>query len=98
VSLKGDFTKAKEELAAKRVRLAEMYQAAEKETDDAKRAEVYDGIKQANAELADLVDKIEPLGELVRAEEDNARALKALRQPVSRQVDDDQGPEGQEVS
>jgi HK97 family phage major capsid protein len=87
VSLQADFTKAKEEIAAKRVALKGLYDQANTETDDTKRSELAGNIKSANLELADLVDKIEPLQELVTAERENTAALKAMRQPVGRQVD-----------
>ena len=86
MSIQQDFIKAKEELTAKRLALAEMYKDAES-APEAKRPEMYDGIKTANTELADLVDRIAPLGELVAAQERNAAALKALSRPTDLQVD-----------
>jgi HK97 family phage major capsid protein len=95
VSLQQDFIAAKEEIAAKRLALQAKYKEAEEAPED-KRADIYDGIKSANLELADLVDKIEPLGEMVAKQEENARALKALRQPVDRVINDD--TDAEEVS
>ena len=87
MSLMTDFTAKKEELAAKRVNVAGLYEQADKTTDDTKRTELYDSIKTGNKELAALVDAIEPLGELVAAEQANKAALKAMRQPQGRQID-----------
>lgn len=92
-SLQADYSKGKEEIAVKRSALAELFKTANENTDPAKSAEHLSAIKQANAELADLVDKIGPLQEAVEAEEQNKAALKALRRPVDRQVD----PEVEEV-
>jgi HK97 family phage major capsid protein len=87
VTLQADFIAKQAEIAAKRVALAGLFANANKETDPVKRDEVASSIKSANTELADLVDKIVPLQEMVTAEQANAEALKSLRQPVNRQVD-----------
>jgi HK97 family phage major capsid protein len=87
MSLQQDFTNAKEEIAAKRLALKSMYDSANTEKDSNKRDELAGNIKAANLELAELVDKIEPLQELVAAEKANNEALKSLRRPVSRQID-----------
>jgi HK97 family phage major capsid protein len=94
VTLQADFTAAREEIAVKRTALAELFANANKETDPVKRDEIGKNIKSANDELADLVDKIEPLQQLVTVEQENKEALKALRQPVGRQIDpsDDSAP------
>ncbi len=93
MTLQADFIAKQAEIAAKRTALAGLFANANKETDPVKRDELGASIKSANDELADLVDKIEPLQELVTAEQANMEALKALRQPVGRQVD----PEAENV-
>jgi HK97 family phage major capsid protein len=93
VTLQADFIAKQAEIAAKRVALAGLFANANKETDPVKRDEIGGSIKSANDELADLVDAIEPLQEMVTAEQANAEALKSLRQPVDRQVD----PESENV-
>lgn len=100
MSLRADLIARREELAVKRTALADLFTKANAETDPAKRDELAASIKSANTELADLVDKIEPLQELVAAEDANREALKALRaggrggrqiepDPVDRETDDD---------
>lgn len=86
MSLKQDLINKREELAVKRSRLAEQIKEADSAPAE-KRAEFVTAIKAANAELADLVDEIEPLQEAVLAAEDNERALKAMRQTRGRQID-----------
>ena len=85
MSLIADFQAKKEEIAAKRVALAGLFAEADKTTDTTKRDEIANGIKSANTELADLVDKIQPLQEQVELQRQNDEALKALRQ-TSRQT------------
>ena len=87
MTIQADFIAAKEEIAVKRLALKGLFDEANKVTDPLKRDELAKNIKSANDELASLVDKIEPLQELVTAEQMNADALKALRQPVNRQTD-----------
>jgi len=86
VTLQTDYTQKREEIAVKRAALADLFKKADAETDPAKRDEVLTGIKSANTELAGLVDAIEPIQEAVLAQENNRDALKAMRQPVGRQV------------
>lgn len=95
MSLQQDFITAKEELVAKRLALKSLYDDAEKASGD-KQSDIYESIKSANAELADLVDKIEPLGDLVAAEQKNREALKAMSEPTRLQVD--QSVDADEVS
>jgi HK97 family phage major capsid protein len=94
VTLQADFIAAKEEIATKRLALKTLFENANKETDPVKRDEVAASIKTANTELAELVDKIEPLQELVEAEKANTAALKSMRQSGARQIQ----PEEEEVS
>jgi HK97 family phage major capsid protein len=94
VTLQADYIAAKEEIAAKRLALKTLFENANKETDPVKRDEVAASIKTANTELAELVDKIEPLQELVEAEKANTAALKSMRQSGARQIQ----PEEEEVS
>ena len=89
MSIQSDFLAKKEELTAKRLAVADLYKQAEAATDDTKRADIYDSVKTANTELAALVDAIEPIAELVAAQEQNAAALKALRQPAGTPTDGD---------
>lgn len=93
MTLQADFIAAKEEIAVKRTALADLFASANKETDPVKRDEIGKNIKSANDELADLVDKLEPLQDLVAAEQANREALKSMRQPVGRQINpaDDEG-------
>ncbi len=93
MTLLADFTQKKEELAAKRIAVKGLYDQADKETDDTKRASLYDSIKTSNTELAALVDEIEPLQELVTADEQNKAALKAMKEPGKRQINDDRDTE-----
>ena len=86
MTLQADLISKREELAVKRTALAALFADANKETDPVKRDEIAGSIKSANNELADLVDAIAPLQELVEAERTNSEALKTLRQPVSRQI------------
>jgi HK97 family phage major capsid protein len=94
VTLQADYIAAKEEIATKRLALKTLFETANKETDPVKRDEVAASIKTANTELAELVDKIEPLQELVEAEKANTAALKSRRQSGARQIQ----PEEEEVS
>jgi HK97 family phage major capsid protein len=94
VTLQADYIAAKEEIATKRLALKTLFENANKETDPVKRDEVAASIKTANTELAELVDKIEPLQELVEAEKANTAALKSMRQSGARQIQ----PEEEEVS
>ncbi len=87
MTLQSDFIAKQAEIAAKRVALAGLFANANTETDPVKRDEIGSAIKSANKELGDLVDAIEPLQDLVTAEQANAEALKSLRQPVGRQID-----------
>lgn len=91
MTLQADFLAQKQEIAVKRTALADLFSKANTETDPVKRDEIAGNIKSANAELAELVDKIEPLQALVQAERENAEALKSLRQPVGRQTSLDDG-------
>jgi HK97 family phage major capsid protein len=95
VSLEQDFLNAKEEITAKRVALDGLYKSRDAEKDSTKQEEISSNIKIANTELAALVDKIEPLQDMVTQKRENAEALKAMRQPVDRQIDprDDQAAE-----
>jgi hypothetical protein len=85
-SLQTDLVAKREELATKRATLNGLFGQADTETDPKKRDELLTSIKSANTELAALVDAIDPLQEAVLAQQDNAAALKAMRQPVGRQV------------
>jgi HK97 family phage major capsid protein len=89
MTLKADFIAAQEEIATKRTALADLFKQANETTDPAKRDEVAKNIKSANDELAELVDKIDPLQQLVQAEEANKAALKSLSRPVGRQIQPD---------
>jgi HK97 family phage major capsid protein len=89
VTLQADYIAAKEEIATKRLALKTLFETANKETDPVKRDEVAASIKTANTELAELVDKIEPLQELVEAEKANTAALKSMRQSGARQIQPD---------
>jgi HK97 family phage major capsid protein len=93
MTIQADFIAAQEEIAAKRVYLKTLFDDANKVTDPVKRDELGASIKSANTELAALVDKIEPLSDMVTAERQNNEALKAMRQPVGRQI----APESDEV-
>lgn len=101
MSLQTDYIEKKKEIAAKRTALAGLFATANETTDATKRSELGDSIKSANLELADLVDKIAPLQDLVTAEHENAEAMKALREPIGRQVlpdNDDTDPVGRDRS
>lgn len=89
MSIEKDFLDKKEELTAKRLAVADLFKQAEAEKDDTKRADIYDSVKTANTELAALVDAIEPMAEMVAAKEQNAAALKSLRQPAGTPTDGD---------
>lgn len=97
MSLKQDFLSKQEEIATKRLSLKAVYAEADKETDPAKRDELAKTIKSANDELADLVDKIEPLQKLVADQERNETALKALSKPLGRQIDPTEDAAGQDA-
>lgn len=86
MTLKADFIAAQEEIATKRAALADLFKQANDTTDPAKRDEVAKNIKSANDELAELVDKIDPLQKLVQAEEANNAALKSMRGSGVRQI------------
>lgn len=86
MTLQADLIAKKEELAAKRTALAGLFAEANKTTDPVKRDEIGASIKSANTELAALVDAITPLQDMVEAEQANRDALKAMQQPVNRQV------------
>jgi HK97 family phage major capsid protein len=85
VTLQADLTAKSEEVAAKRAALKALYDGANDVT-GTKRAELTEQITTANKELNALVDELGPLQELVAGEERNREALKAMRQPVGRQV------------
>ena len=87
MSLKADLISKKEEIAVKRTALAELFKQANETTDPAKRDELGKSIKSANDELAGLVDAIEPLQDMVFAEDANREALKSMRKPVGRQTE-----------
>jgi HK97 family phage major capsid protein len=89
MTIQADFIAAKEELTTKRLALKGLFDQANTVTDPVKRDELGKSIKSANEELAALVDKIEPLQDLVTAERENSDALKAMRQPVGRQIQPD---------
>lgn len=90
MSLQQDLTQKQEELAVKRTAAATIWDNLNKETDPAKRDTLAASWKSANAELAPLVDAIEPLQADVLAAQENEKALKAMRQPVGRQIDPSQ--------
>ena len=100
MSLKSDLIAKREELAVKRTGLAELFAKANTETDAQKRHDLAESIKTANKELAALVDEIDPLQDMVQAEEDNKAALKSMRQPVGRQTEPeaDAAPRGSSPS
>lgn len=89
MTLQADLIAKREEIATKRQALAGLFAEANKTTDPAKRDEVGESIKSANTELADLVDAVEPLQNLVEAEKANSEALKSMRRPVGRQIEPD---------
>lgn len=91
--LVADYTAKREELAVKRGALAELFSKANDEADPVKRDEIAKGIKSANEELADLVDAITPIQEMVELEAENKKALAALTRPVGRQVAPETDPE-----
>src|SRR5690349_3744441 len=78
VSLATEYREKRDEIRAKRVALKSLYDEREKTTDDAKVAEKSDAIKAANLELADLVDKFEPIQEQYTSWQENETALKAM--------------------
>jgi len=86
MTLQADFIAKQEEIATKRLALKSLFDQANTVTDPAKRDELASSIKSANTELADLVDKIEPLSDLVAAERQNQEALKSLGRRVDRQI------------
>ena len=87
MSLQQEFITANEELAVKRAAAAKLWGELNETAAGPKRDELAESWKSANKELADLVDKVEPLGQMVAEAEANKSALKALRQPVNRQID-----------
>lgn len=89
MTMQQDLIAKREEIALKRGALADLFKQANEVTDPIKRDEIGESIKSANTELADLVDAVAPLQEMVEAEKANAEALKALRQPMKRQVQPD---------
>ncbi|MEO7665521.1 MAG: hypothetical protein ABIU97_00630, partial [Dehalococcoidia bacterium] len=93
MTLQADLIAKRQELAVKRTVLAGLFADANKETDPVKRDEIATSIKSANLELADLVDAVAPLQEMVEAEKANSDALKSLRAPVGRQIQ----PENEDV-
>jgi HK97 family phage major capsid protein len=78
VSLATDYREKRDEIRATRAALSGLYKEADTVTDDAKKTEKYDAIKAANLELADLVDKFEPIQDAFVAQQDNEAALKAM--------------------
>lgn len=93
MTLQADFTAAQEEIAVKRAALKSLFDKVNDEKDETKRHDLAGSIKSANTELADLVDKIEPLQEMLGIEKANSEALKAMRGPGKRQV----APESEDV-
>lgn len=87
MTLQQEYINQRQELGVKRQAAADIWAKLNAETDPAKRDELGSAFKSANTELADLVDKIEPIQELVVAAEANAAELKSFRQPVGRQID-----------
>lgn len=87
MTMRADLIAKREELAIKRTALAELFSEADKTTDPVKRDEIAKSIKTANDELAGLVDAIEPLQEMVLAQEQNTEALKSMHRPIGRQVE-----------
>lgn len=78
MSLATDYREKRDEIRAKRAALAAAYKEADGLTDETKKAEKYEAIKSANLELADLVDKFEPIQDAFVAQQDNDAALKAM--------------------
>lgn len=89
MSLATDYREKRDEIRAKRVALKTLYGELEAATDDAKRADKADAVKSANLELADLVDKFEPIQDQYMAWQQNEEALKALGD--RRQIDPTDG-------
>src|SRR5438034_696066 len=85
MALATEYREKRDEIRAKRVALKSLYDEREKTTDDTKVAEKSDAIKSANLELADLVDKFEPIQEQYTAWQENEAALKAMGD--KRQID-----------
>jgi HK97 family phage major capsid protein len=84
VSLATDFRTKRDEIRAKRVALKGLYDELEKLPED-KRPDHLDSIKAANTELADLVDKFEPIQDAYVKAQENDAALKAMGD--QRQID-----------
>lgn len=78
MSLATDYREKRDEIRAKRVALKGLYDDREKTTDSAKVAEKDEAIKQANLELADLVDAFAPIQDQYTAWQANVDALKAM--------------------
>ena len=87
MTLQAEFIAAQEQNAVKRTALKSLFDKANETSNPVAREELAGSIKTANIELADLVDKIVPLQEMLTAERENTAALKAMRQPVGRQID-----------
>ena len=87
MSLQTELATKSEELALKRRRLADLFKEANETTDETKRDEIRGSIKSANTELIELNDKVADLQTDVAAEQANRDALKAMRQPVGRQIE-----------
>lgn len=87
MTLQMELATASEELRLKRTRLAETFKERAAATDETKKHELGEAIKSANLELIDLNDKVADLQSQVAIEESNTAALKAARQPVGRQID-----------
>jgi HK97 family phage major capsid protein len=86
VSLDQTYIDQSQEVATKRAALAGLYEQADTITDPAKRDELAGSIKSANLELNDLVDKLADTEGLVADRDRNRQAIKAMRQPVGRQI------------
>jgi HK97 family phage major capsid protein len=86
VSLDQTYIDQSQGVAAKRAALHGLYEQADTITDPSKRDELAGSIKSANLELNDLVDKLAETEQLVAARDQNRDAMKAMRQPVNRQI------------
>jgi HK97 family phage major capsid protein len=85
MSLATEFREKRDEIRAKRVALKALYTELDSITDDATKSAKLDDIGQANRELADLVDRFDPIQSAYTAAQDNDAAIKAMGAP--RQID-----------
>jgi HK97 family phage major capsid protein len=91
VSYQNDLARKNEEIAVKQARLAELFQGVTELTGHAA-TDRKNAIKQANDELSALAAARDEVQALAQIEAQNAEAMKAMRQPVGRQVTPDNEP------